>query len=240
MNSNKLFTLIELMIVIAIIATIAVIAIPGLVRARISANEVSAVSTLRATATSQLQFSKAGLKDRDSDGIGEYGFYTELSGSFGIPSAGVLNPPAQPGFINIALGSSSSIDLGTASKAGYMFQMWLPVGDGLAALPEAGGPVALTASQNEVDTQEFRWACYSWPNDAGKSGNKAFFISFRDELLSASNQISSGVFGYSGILRPSIGDIYDPSVGLPDLAGPFLLEVPTPPFGVIWSQFNKS
>ena len=47
------FTLIELMIVIAIIAIIAAIAIPNLLRARASANEGSAISSLRTLVTSQ-------------------------------------------------------------------------------------------------------------------------------------------------------------------------------------------
>jgi len=46
-NTNKGFSLIELLIVVAIILIIAAIAIPNLIRARIAANQSSAVASLR-------------------------------------------------------------------------------------------------------------------------------------------------------------------------------------------------
>ena len=45
-RSNKGFSLIELLIVVAMILTIAGIAIPNLIRAKMSANEASAVASL--------------------------------------------------------------------------------------------------------------------------------------------------------------------------------------------------
>ncbi|MFA5038503.1 MAG: type II secretion system protein [Candidatus Omnitrophota bacterium] len=59
MRSKKGFTLVEIMIVVAIIVLLAAIAIPNLLRARLSANEATAIAAMRTLSTAMESYRAA-------------------------------------------------------------------------------------------------------------------------------------------------------------------------------------
>src|SRR5204863_1926869 len=72
MKSNRGFSLLELLIVVAIILIVATIAIPSLLRSRQAANESSAIANVRSLNTAEVSYSS-------SAGGGTFGSITDLT-----------------------------------------------------------------------------------------------------------------------------------------------------------------
>ena len=137
MRRQKGFSLIELLIVVAVILIIAAIAIPNMMRARMSANEASAVASMRSIYTAEASYMAQGWSNPGSIG------FSALLADLGSTSC---SPPTATSACQLDTTLAGASSPGTA-KSGYFFT-YAPITNGIfnTGFTLQGDPVARGSS----------------------------------------------------------------------------------------------
>ncbi|MGH9503187.1 MAG: prepilin-type N-terminal cleavage/methylation domain-containing protein [Terriglobales bacterium] len=142
MSKPEGFSLIELLIVVAIILIVAAIAIPNLLRARIAANEASAVSSMRTIVSAEATYQMA---------YPTVGFAATLAQLGPGPAGSTCSGPSQAlaCLVDSLLSNATSA---AAAKSGYFFNVAGITGGSVVVSYTAG---ASASGYNSTGVRDF-------------------------------------------------------------------------------------
>ena len=149
------FTLIELLVVVAILAVVAAIALPALLRARVAANETSAIASLRSIHSGQGAYSS----------ICAHGGFAQTLNDLALPPAG-----SSQGFISATLSSNGIF------KSGYIAN----VAPDLGAMPMTLPAATCNSSSMAAVSAHF---AELHPISVGTTGERSFAISTEGSIF---------------------------------------------------------
>jgi prepilin-type N-terminal cleavage/methylation domain-containing protein len=156
------FTLLELLIVVAILAIVAAIALPSLLRARVAANESSAIASLRSIHSAQGAYST----------ICANGGFAQTLGDLALPP-----PGSDQGFISASLSSNGII------KSGYIANVAPDVGAVTVA------PPAATCNSSTMAPVSAHFAELH-PISVGASGERSFAVATSGAIFFRSDGVT--------------------------------------------------
>ncbi|MCP4965541.1 MAG: hypothetical protein GY926_09920 [bacterium] len=141
---------------------------PNLIVCSVNAEESAACAILKNILFSQKEFQSKGVLDANRNGVGEYGYASQLV------SAGLLSKAF-----------AKTNDQGCVELYGYYFWFYLPSAQSAWLSEHAGAMRGLKPCASQA---EMSWGVLAWPSDYGNSAKIAFYIRENGDLFQSKGQ----------------------------------------------------